>query len=423
VQLPTLRVEAGFAVPASVGDYMLAGDEARGLAGVGTAGPDVVFTDITPYFQQAEVRYGITRMDGPIARYEPGTAEIVLNNSDGRFDPSNTSGPYASGGVTQVTPMRAIRIIATWASIDYDVWRGFLDEVVLDYPGMAEYATATFRCTDAMEVLGSYDRVAGGSVGAGEDTGARIDRILDSVGWPATDRIIAAGDSTLQATTLEGNALEELQLAADSELGELYIDGAGRVVFRNRHALLEDSRSRTSQATFGDGGGSELPYAALIPTYDKVQMANLVQVSREGGSTQTASDATSRAAYLTRTYPPRSDLLLQTDAAVADWAGFVLYQSKDPELRFAQLTVMPQRDPASLYPQVLGRRLGDRITVIRRPPGGHTNTRDVFIRGVAHDITPSAWRTTWQLQSATKYAFMVAGDPILGRAGLNAAAF
>lgn len=422
--LPAVTVEAGFAVPASVGDYMLADDAARGLADVGTAAPDVVWTDISGYFQQITTRYGSTRMDGPIIRYEAGTATITLDNSDGRFDPANTSGPYTSGGVTQVTPMCAVRIRATWDTVIYDLWRGFLDEVTLDYPDQApDYATAKFACSDALTVLASYDRTAGGSVGAGEDSGARVSRILDSAGWPAADRIIATGDTTLQATTLEGKVLEELQLVADSELGELYADTAGHIVFRNRHALLEDDRSINSQVTLGDGGGSELPYTAVVPSYDKAQLANLVQVSRAGGTPQTASDSASRNQYLTRPYGPRSDLLQETDADVAEWAGFVLYQSKDPELRFAQVTVKPQRSPAALYPHALGRTIGDRVTVVRRPPGGFTNTRDVFIRGVEHGITPSSWLTTWTLQSATKYSFMVADHPTLGAADYNAAAY
>lgn len=422
VSLPTVTVEAGFVVPASVGTYMLAGDAARGLAGTGTAGPDVVWTDISAYWRRIITRRGASRVDGPIIRYEAGTCTIELKNGDGRFDPANTSGPYTSGGVTQVTPMRAIRVRATWGGVTYDVWRGFLDSVDLEYPDKSPgYASATFACTDATKVLAGYDRIAGGTVGAGEDAGARVDRILDGVTWPATDRVVAVGDTTLQATDLDGDAWAELQLVADTELGEVYVDEAGRVVFRNRHALLEDSRSTTSQATFGDSG-TELYYFDVEPSYDEAQLVNLVQVSRAGGATQTASDTTSQTAYLTHPYT-RSDLLNQSDTEVADWAGFVLYQSKDPELRFASLTVVPQRDPDNLYPQVLGRIIGDRITVIRRPPGGFTNTRDVFVRGVAHDITPQSWRSTWQLQSATKYAFMIADDAVSGRAGLNAVGY
>ena len=59
-----------------------------------------------------------------------------------------------------------------------------------------------------------------------------------------------------QATSLGSDALSLLQLTADTEIGELYMDGTGSVVFRHRHAVLTDTRSITPQAVFGDAGGA-----------------------------------------------------------------------------------------------------------------------------------------------------------------------
>jgi hypothetical protein len=419
---PDVIVEVGFAVGAAVGTYMIADDLTRGLADVATAAPDTVWTDVTAYVQSFTTKRGASRVSGPILRYEAGTFSVTLDNSDRRFDPANTAGPYVSGGVTQVTPMRAARILAVWAGVTYEVIRGFVDSWEIDYT-LPNYSSAVMQCTDAFKVLTSYDRTAGGSVGAGEDTGARVSRILDSAGWPSADRVINTGSSTLQATTLDGDVLSELQLAQDSELGELYVDAGGRVVFRSRHALLEDSRSVISQVTFGDGGGTERAYSDVVVEYDDTQLVNLVQVSRVGGAVQVVQDADSQAAYLIRSFN-RSDLLLQTDTDVAAWAGFLLFQSKDPEFRLAELVVNPRRDPDNLYPQVLGLAIGDRITVVVRPPGGGAAiSRDVFVRGMAHTFAPAKWSTTLTLQSATKYSFMVADDPILGLSDVNAAGY
>lgn len=421
VNLPTVLVGVAFGAGASTSTYLHLGDPARGLLGTGTLATTDVFEDLTGFWQALSTKRGSSRVDSPILRYEAGTSTCRLNNSDRRFDPTNLAGPYVSLGATQVTPMRAVRYQATWAGVTYDLWRGYADSWDIDY-APPNYSSCVLAATDGFKVLSQYERAAGAGVGAGEDTGARVGRILDGVGWSATDRIVAVGDSTVQATTLAGDALSELQLTAESEIGDLYVDGGGRVVFRNRHALLEDSRSTTSQATFGDGGGSELPYTDVELVYDEATLANLVRATRVGGAAQTVQDATSQALYLTRPYE-RSDLILQTDADAADWARYVLYQSKDPELRFSQLRVNPLRDPASLFPQVLGRDIGDRITIIRRPPGGGTITREVYIRGVQHDITPSTWMTTWTLQSASKFAFLILGDPELGLLGSNALAY
>lgn len=423
VSMPTLIVEIGFTLGASTGTYLHLDDATRGKLDTGTLAPDVAWQDVTAYVKSISLRRGSTRVEGPVLRYEAGTCSIVLDNRDRRFDPANLAGPYVAAGVTQVAPMRAVRVRATWAGVTYNLWRGFADAWQVAYAG-PRASDVTLSATDAFKILAAYDRPAVGAVGAGEDSGARVSRILDSASWPAADRVIATGDSTLQATTLEGNVLGELQLVADSEIGELYVDGAGRVVFRNRLALLEEARSNTSQATFGDdSAGAELRYADVTVDYDEAQLVNLARIARAGGTEQTAADAASQTAYLIHS-TDRSDLLLQTDADAASYAAFLIFQGKDPELRFGTLTVNPLRSTADLFPQVLAREIGDRVTVRRRPPGGGSAIdRDVFVRGITHEVTRAAWRTTWALQSATKFSFLTLDHASLGVLDSNALAY
>ena len=416
--MPTLLIEGAFGATGA-STLLELNDPTRGKLGTGQLGSGLggnVYVDITPYARSFSTRRGATRADGPVLRYEAGTSTTVLRNDDRRFDPTNLSGPYVSGGVTQVQPMRSIRHRATWNGTTYELWRGYADSWDIGYAS-SRYSEVTLNATDAFKVFQAYDRIAGSPVGASENSGARVGRILDSVSWPSTDRDVATGNTTLQATTLQGVALDELQLVAESEIGELYMDGGGRLVYRNRQAVLTDSRSNTSQATFGAGG---LPYQDVTLAYDDTTLVNLAQVTREGGTTQSASDSTSIAAYLTHT-ATESGLLMETDTEALSFAQFLVFIGKDPELRFTQLVVHPQRDPTNLWPQVLGREIGDRITVQLNPPGGgSTISRDVFIRGVAHDVQPGSWTTTWTLQSATKYAFFVLNNATLGQLNFNA---
>lgn len=419
---PTLTVEIGFVNGASTSTYLQLDDAARGKLGTGTLGPDVVWTDVTAYLRSVTCRRGVSRVDGPVLRYEAGGCTIELDDSDRRFDPDSLSGPYVSAGVTQVTPMRAVRVRATWSGVTYDVWRGFADSWQTTYydPNLS---VCTLQATDGAKVLSAYVRAAVASVGGSEDTGARVGRILDSAAWSSVDRVVATGDSTLQATTLNGSAWDEALLANDSEIGELYFDAAGRVVFRNRLALMQDSRSNTSQATFGDSG-AELKYVGITPDYDDTALYNLARITRSGGAEQTSEDSSSIASYLTHVFE-RSDLLLETDGAAADWGSWVVSQAKDPERRFAQLVVDAHGDATNLFPQVLTREIGDRITVKRRPPGGGSViSRDVIIRGIAHDIDRSlTWRTTWQLQSASRLQFLTLDHASLGQLDANSLAF
>lgn len=418
--IASVIVEVAFSA-ASTGTWLHLDDTERGLLDTGTLADDEVWIDVTSYVRSWSTQRGVSRTEGPVLRYEAGRATIVLRNEDRRFDPANLDGPYVSAGVTQVTPMRAVRVRATHGGTTYDIWRGYADSWTITYPNPS-YSECVLQATDGLKVLQAYDRAATGAVGAGEDTGARVARILTSASWPASDRVLDTGDSTLQATTLEGSALTEIQLAVDSELGEFYMDKVGRATFRRRQAILEDTRSATSQAVFDDDG-TDHRYAEVELEYDDDQLINAARITRVGGAEQSASDSASITSYLTHVVQ-RSDLIMETDAAAADWADWVVYQGKDPELRFSAININPRRDDDDLFPVVLAREIGDRITVNRRPPGGgDAITRDVFIRGIEHRGEPHRWHTRFALQSATRYQFLTLDSSSLGTLDSNALGF
>ncbi|MEV0993410.1 hypothetical protein [Nonomuraea sp. NPDC050202] len=317
------------------------------------------------------------------------------------------------------------------SSFTFPLFQGFVDDWLVDFKGNYD-SEVTVPCTDGLSVLADNDRTAVAAVGAGEDSGARVERILDSIDWPAADRDIAVGNSTLQATTLEGNGLAELQLVADTEIGELYQDAGGKVVFRNRQALLTEDRSITPQARFGSGGAAagRLPYHHVDIAYTRQQMANVVRATRAGGVEQTASDQDSIDEYRTRTFEPGSELLMQTDAEAQSWASWLLYLAKEPELRFNEMLIISEDDPETLFPQILAREIGDRIIGERRPVGATEDiVREVFIRGIEHTMrgdpkNQPRWETKWVLQSADKVgSFLTLGHPVLGVIGENGLAY
>lgn len=407
---PQLIIEVAFAVGASTGQYLTIGDTTRGLIGTGLIAPNGigalggVWTDVTAYMRSWSVSRTSTRTGSALVTYEPGTATIVLDNTDRRFDPTNLDGPYADGNQTQVTPMRAVRIRAIWDDVEYPIFHGFADrwDVAWFDPG---YAEATLTATDAMKVLRRIQRTAAAVAGAGELTGPRMTRILDSAEWGDADRDLDTGTVTLIDSSGEGDPWTEMQLVADTEIGDLFVDPAGRVVFKDRAARTGDSASALSQATFGDED-DDLPYKALTISYDDSAFFNQVKATRAPASEvdtpveQVANDATSQALYLISTYD-RTDLVMQTDAQAATWASYVLSRSSQPELRFDEVTIEPLVQPADLLPQVLGRQFRDRITIRRSPPGGGARIeRMSWIRGVEHQGKQGEWSTTWELQQA-----------------------
>ena len=442
---PDIIVEAGF-VPAAPGGLsgaaLILDDPVNGKLGTGTLGPAVTtwtplngyLPDGTAIVQDVTISRSSTRQQGPVVSYQPGTCTITLANSDARFSPENLAGPYVTGGVTQVRPMVPVRVRATWAGTTYALFSGYARSWT---PPTAtygpDYDTTVLQATDALSILEGVTIPAAGIAGAGELSGARVTRILTAAGWYAVAQGLSdvdAGKSTMQGTTMGDTALSLLQLTADSEIGEVYVNGAGQVVFRDRHAPLTDTRSSTVQAVIGDTAGTvhpagtELPYAEVVRPDDDTTMANDIQATREGGTLQQVQDTGSIARFLFPRSYPRSDLLLQTDTDARSWAQWVLYISKDDETRFDQVTIQPGASPAALYPQVLGREIGDRIQVWRDPPGMAAISKDCFISSITHTVTVDGWVTDWGLRSAAKYgSFLTLDNATLGKLGSNALAF
>jgi hypothetical protein len=435
VLMPELSIQVAFSVGADTGTLLHLDDPTRGKLDTGTLGDgteaEPTFVELADRFNEdtARIERGSQRVDTPILRYETGSATVPLDNHDRALDPSNLDGPYVEDGDTQVTAMRAVRIRATWDNVVYELLRGTADvfNVAWKDPG---HSITTLIASDAMKILAGIDRAAVPAVGADEDTGARINRILDSAGWGAEDRMVDEGDSLVQATTLAGDALAELQLVADTEIGELFVDGGGRVVFRHRNAILTDTRSNTSQGTFGDATG-ELPYKDLQIATDDATFFNEVRVTRastgEGDTPveQTVDDTASQVRFYRRTFTPPAPPIVRTDTDAQAYAQWLLGVSSEPELRFTQMVLEPAVQPAELWPQALGRQIGDRITVKRRPPGGGDPiVMDCFIRGIVHEFGREEWLTTFTLQSAQRYGgFLVLDHETLGRLDENALAY
>lgn len=249
---------------------------------------------------------------------------------------------------------------------------------------------------------------AGAQAWVADKTGARIGRILDVAGWPAADRNIDTGQSTLQSSDLGGSALEALWKVAETEQGLLFITGDGKVRFIARDSLLTAPYT-TSQATFGDSG-SELDYETIaIDPGTATLIYNEARVSRSGGTVQVVSDAASVTKYLRRTRV-LDGLLHDSDATSRDLANWVVGHYKDPITRIAGLEIRPPLDEANLYPQALGRELGDRVTVRRRPQNlGAAIEQAALIEGIEHRITAADWVTKWNLSPAETAVYWILG--------------
>jgi hypothetical protein len=419
-------LEIGFAT--STGEYFVLGSGTNGILGTNVlaAGRGLVpvWTDVSAWLRHFDYTRGRQRQTDT---FPAGTMNLVLRNLDGRFSPTNLSGPYVTGGVTQIKPGIAVRLSVLFNSVKrvrfYGYVSSWLNPVDRDVP---DFMMANVTVVDAFQQLARQVLPVGSPVGGGELSGARIYRILDAAGFDAGLRDIDTGLSTLQASDLSGNVLQSLQLVADSENGMIYMSESGVVTFRSRYARITRTASVTSQETFGDGGAAigEDPYSAVVPAYDDTLVINTAQYTRVGGQTQIATDALSVDDYGAIT-DVKTGLLNQTDGEVASAAGWVVGRFSQPELRIDSVTIQPERLPGNLWTEVGFRTIDDRVTVKFRPSAGDMITQDLFIESIAEtwDINDT-WSTTYGTSNAAAFIpFFILGSSTQGVLGVNRLAY
>ena len=260
--------------------------------------------------------------------------------------------------------------------------------------------------------------------GYGERGGGRIGRILDAVGWPAADRSISTGETVLDSWLPEGSSpLSACREIEDVEQGLFFIDGSGKVTFRDRQWQMTNSSSTTSQATFGDQSG-ETPYADIAIDGNQIDFVrNSVSVSYVNGTAR-AKDTSSVTAYGEQAESISGSLF---PSVSAQWlsqqlAAFRLRLRKTPKTRVPFVVLKPRVATSTHLPTRLNLELGERVTVKRRPSGG-TGSFDLActVQGIADTITPDDWVTTFYLAPAnpvyTDGPYLTLGDATYGKIG------
>lgn len=115
------------------------------------------------------------------------------------------------------------------------------------------------------QVLGSTLKLRGGAaiytpLRQNYRTDQAVTEILDAIGWPAGDRVISVGDTTMAWWWLNGSdafsALTDL-LYTEGAGAAIYEDGDGKVHFESRNYRGATLRSSTVQSTWADFEGAD----------------------------------------------------------------------------------------------------------------------------------------------------------------------
>jgi len=320
-------------------------------------------------------------------QFQTGQLTLRIVDQNGDFNPSNPTGPYAG----LLTPMKKVQISATYGATTYSLFSGFITSYVNTQPKDAtEVAYTTIQAVDAFRLVqnAQISTVAGAT--AGDLSGTRINQILDQIDWPATMRDIDAGLTTMQADPgTARTSLSALETVATSEYGSLYVNTDGEFVFQDR-AVTAGSIGGTV-TTFNDDG-TGIPYANANWKLDDDLIFNSAQISRAGGSPQTAINQPSIDKYFIHSYNLQ-DLLMQTDAVALDYARAYVASRAETQVRCygIELDLYTANYNAGII-AALELDFFDPVRIVTTQPGGSTLDNTLQIFGVATNITPNSFR-------------------------------
>ncbi len=397
---PTVRVRFGFTPNVFTLDDIIRGRLSSG----NVIGGATTFTDVTSYVQSVSINRGRSR---DLNAFSSGTCNVVLENSaDGRFNPANTSSPYYPG----IEPLIAVVVdcLVAGQSEYTNLYSGFVTDWTVQYPNKTTSKVAV-ACSDAFVKLANIE-VNGLSVSS-TNSGAMVGAILTNaqVAYSGTTSI-ETGNSTMQSINKSSNALALIQEIEKSENGSFFVGANGTLNFKKRHSSFPTG----SSVVFSDDG-SDIPYLEVLQPVDDDLIFNVINLTREGGSTQTKQDVASQAKYLKR-YLERSSLLNADDADVLLAAEFLLTKFKNALPRFSQMVLNVDTLSDAQQLTVLGLELSSSIKIEITPPGESSQiARESVVDGLSFSISPDDFVMRFNVSDAVNSAFFRLNDSTYGQ--------
>ena len=181
---------------------------------------------------------------------------MILDNQAGTYSPFNTSSPLTGN----LLPRRPVRVRIT-TPVARTLWAGFIDQI---------------RPIVQADHLNLVEITALGSLSALSETDVRVEmqtsvltgsgaiaEILDQIDWPAADRDLDAGQTTMDRWFTDTlRALTAAREVEATEAGFLRETPDGDIAFEGRQHRLAEPHT-IAQAAFTDAAGAALNYLGI----------------------------------------------------------------------------------------------------------------------------------------------------------------
>jgi hypothetical protein len=406
--------------------------------------------DVTDYVRSVTIRRGRSR---ELDRFSTGTASVVFNNEDRRFDPLYSAGPYFG----QIRPRLRVSVVRDEISL----FDGLIEDWNLDYD-LSGKSDASISCVDGLALLAQ--------TALNEFTNAQqtpSERITSVITRPevsysgATD--FDPGFNVMQADLVAANTdtLGYLDKVVATDLGRLFVDGAGVLRYRDRTSGISSSPqvvfasesdpyvqqlSTLSDSTLWFDAAEPLPlrvdadakaqvilqdavlffdasspdYVAPVVPFSDVAVElgseflfNRIQITRAGGVVQIAVDDDSVTTYGVRTYSA-DGLLFLGDSETLEFADFLSTLYSQPDVRVAGHTVLLHGLNTTTRRYMQRLEIGDVVRTVWTPNNvGQAFDSLSLVEGIEHAIDVDTHTLKVQLTPFSSAGFIL-DDPNRG---------
>jgi hypothetical protein len=408
-----IAVSFDFTSGATFGYPFTIGDEKYGLLGVGTLASTTTpepTVDLTPDVRSISIKRGRNIVRDT---YEAGTATVRVMDPNSYFNPQNTASPYFGF----LTPLRKLRISATKDGVGYFLFSGYTVDYKYYYPQGQETAYVDLICTDAFRLMQQAGITTVADATAGQDTGTRINKILDQVQWPASMRTIDTGNTlTVADPATSRTSLDALKNCEFSEQGAFYLNPEGTAIFLNRTNVIK----KAGQTPIEFNQTTGIPYSNLTFAFDDKLIINSAGMTRVGGSQQVSENAASIAKYFSHQLN-EANLVAQTDADTLNIAKIYVASRAETSIRIDNMTV-DLLDPAVPTATILGLDYFSNLRITNVQPDGSTIIKVLQAQGLSWEITPNTMKCTVTTLENLVEGFII-GSTTSGIIGTNIMAY
>jgi hypothetical protein len=402
-----------FSNGATFGYPFILDDPSNGQIGVGTFADSTAsqfVVDVSNQVGRISINIGYNLLQ---EQFEAGQATIRIFDETGDWNPDNPNSIYFG----KLLPNRKIRIAAQYNLDTYWLFSGYTSSYNYTYPKNEELGYVEIQCTDAFRLfnLSNISTVTGAI--AGETTGQRINKILDTISWPTNLRDIDTGDTLVQADPATARtALQAIKNCEFSEQGSFFISPVGNAVFISRSNL---QKKVNGTETYFSNAGDGIEYANITTALDDKLIINQASITRIGGIEQTAFDQNSIDVYFPHSRN-QSGLVVQTDAEALNIARAFVSARKDTSLRIDNLT-LELSTPNYAAGIVAGLELDyfDVVKIRNKQQGTTFIEKTLEVVGIKHQITPFTWASTFTTSEPIIDAFII-GSSAYGIIGVTA---